>query len=285
MTTIPARMDDPAYAPAILEHVRAGEALVTWATVASAIPGHTATFRVFSDALRIRGVRCGVSAALAQQIADLLDCRLLTPKLADLAWQARAVTLVPYPLTQTAEDVLRMTLWTTAERESALIDQAIGKSVPTLPPASPASPAASPPAPSPGAPGLVQTVGKHWTLDNDLLTHPGRAQNYGWHFDGASFGGSAWEPAVTAPLRVIQGRGWAHPPSHVDYSQTCVLVWRTCVVDGAQANLDAVLQSPTLAALASAQGPLRLLRQPGVPVPDGPVSPMTPAMIPSEPAA
>jgi hypothetical protein len=253
MVQLPASMFDAAYAPAILAAVVAGDALVTWGTITSSIPGHTATFRVFSDALRVNGVRCGVSAFLAQQIADVLDCRLLTPKLADLTWQQRGVSLVPYPIVFTKADILKMATWAYMQKESALIDAAIAKVE----------------APS----GIVSTVGKHWTLDNDLLAHPGKAQNYGWHFAGATFDGSAFEPAVTLPLRVIQGRGWAHPPTHVDASQTCVLVWRQCVVDGQAANLDEVLQSPTLSALVSHQGPLKLLRQPGTPAPALPPTP------------
>ncbi len=250
-------MFDPAYAPTILAAVTAGEALITWGTVTSTANGHTATFRVFSDALRVNGVRCGVSAILAQQIADVLGCRLLTPKLADLTWQARAVTLVPYPLVHTLADTRMMATWAWMQKESALIDAALQKT----------------PAP---AGGIVQTVGKHWTLDNDLLLHPGKAQNYGWHFPGATFDGSAFEPAVTLPLRVIQGRGWKHPPTHVDASQTCVLVWRNCVVDGAAMNLDDVLQSPTLSSLVSHQGALKILRQPGTPAPATPPPVMPP---------
>jgi hypothetical protein len=247
MRTIPASMFDPAYAPTILAAVVAGEALIRWGTVTSTANGHTATFRVFADALMIQGVRCGVSAFLAQQIADVLDCRLLTPKLADLVWQGRGTTLVPYPLVHTAEDTRHMASWAWMIRESSLIDGALTKV---------ANPS-----------GIVQTVGKHWCLDNDLLLHPGKAENYGWHFSGPTFGGSAFEPAVTLPLRVIQGRGWAHPPTHVDASQTCVLVWRNCVVDGQAALLDDVLQSSTLSALVSHQGPLKILRQPGTPTP------------------
>ena len=252
MVTLPADMINPAYAPAILAAVQSGDASHAWSLVTSTSGTHTATFRVFSDALKVNGVRCGVSATLAQQIADVLSCRLLTPKLANLLWLQRTATVVPYPLTQTAADLAVMTKWARAERESALIDAAVAKI---------------------GGGGLVQTVGKHWVLDNDLLSHPGHAENYGWHFNGATFDGSAWEPAVTPPLRVIQGRGWAHDAKHVDYSQTCVLVWQTCVVDGHQTTLDAVLQSAELAPLASHQGALKLLRQPGVALPPAASSP------------
>src|SRR5208282_630697 len=97
-----------------------------------------------------------------------------------------------------------------------------------------------------------------------LEVHKGKAENYGWHFNGAKFDGQAFEPAVTPPYRVIQGQGYAHDRSHVDYSQTCVLVQRKCKVDGASMDIQQVLQSPELAKLASHEGVLRVLRQPGV---------------------
>ena len=50
-------------------------------------------------------------------------------------------------------------------------------------------------------------------------------------------------------------------------SQVCVLVLKACLVDGQLASLADVLTSPDLAPLASHNGPLSILRQPGVPEP------------------
>ena len=50
---------------------------------------------VMADALKLGGVRVGAGAGLAQQIADVLGAMLLTPKVLDLMYAARAVTVAP----------------------------------------------------------------------------------------------------------------------------------------------------------------------------------------------
>ena len=225
---------------AILDAVQNGQAVFSWSTITSSIPGYDASFSVMADALEVEGIRVGVSAYLEQQIADLLGCFLLTPKLADMIWLQRQTTLSPIPLG--ASSAMASTAMMT--KESQAIDAALAKlSTPY---------------------GLISTVGKHWVLDNDLLTHSGRAINYGWHFEGTIPGVPA-ERAVTPGVQVIQGKGWAHDAQHSDYSQTCVLVSRASMVNGLAADLGDVLTHPETAPLVSAQGPLRLLRQPGVP--------------------
>jgi hypothetical protein len=230
----------------ILQKVKAGEYEVTWGTVTSTSGDHTATFTVMADALKVEGVRVNVSARLEQQLADYLGCRLLTPKLADLIWVQRTTTLLPYPrpITSSTDAMLEHS----KKIEAAIILQG-------------------------GLKGLAGTVGKHWVLDKNLSTHPGRAENYGWHFVGNSFQGILGEvcvsqiknPTTGSYYRLIQGRGWAHDISHVDYSQTCVLVSGECCVDGVQMPLDQLLADPVLAPLASHNGPLTFFRQPGVP--------------------
>lgn len=215
------------------------------ATVTSTYDGHSAEFTVFADALKMDGVRVNVSANLQQQIADVLGCSLLTPKLVDLLWLQRNVTLLPSPQPISASTQAMVD-------HSARIDKMLNaQGNPT---------------------GIIQTVGKFWVLDNDLLTHPGRAMNYGWHFEGASCQGISGE--ITASLikdargqyvRLIQGRGTAHDIHHSDYSQQCILVSRACVVDGKSRDILDILADPVLAPLASHQGVLRVLRQPGVP--------------------
>jgi hypothetical protein len=250
----------PARDEATLAFIRGGNYQITWATITSSIPGHTASFRVFADALKVdgielttssdarvkpgvyNGVRINATAAIEQQVADLLYCSLLTPKLADLLYVQRQVTLLPrpMPITSTTQGMILETLW---------LDDDIRKQ------------GADPKAPK----GIVQSVGKHWTISNELAKYGGsRAENYGWHFPKPTFDGRGWGAAVTPPWRLIQDMGWAHDPSHVDYSQNIVLVSRTCVVDGQPMDLRKLLVDPVLAPLASHQGPLTVLRQPGV---------------------
>jgi len=234
---------------AILAYIRDSQYTANLVPVTSSIEGHTATFYVFQDALMIEGVRINVSAKLQQTIADMLGCSLMTPKIADLAWMQRATTLTPFtrPITSKTADMID---------NSAKMDAALAKlpPTPTL--------------------GIIQTVGKHWLIDNDLAAKPGKAENYGWHFVGSNYQGLTGEvnaslqkdPKSGQYVRLIQGRGWAHDMSHVDYSQICVLVSQMADLDGAAVELASILTDPALAALGSHQGKMTVLRQPGVPV-------------------
>ena len=218
---------------------------IRWATLLSDFNQHTAGFQVFADALMMDGVRINCSAEVQQKIADALDCLLLTPRLADLIWMQHENTLPPFP----RGNPVGMSTTQAMIDHSAKIDAALAKFT--------------------AEPGLICTVGKHWVLDANFSKHPGMACNYGWHFQGQDWTG-AFEQAVTRdpagqPIKMIQGRGWRHDIHHTDYSQTCVLAARACVVDGEHTTLGEVLQSQELAGLASHQGVLILQRQPGVP--------------------
>jgi hypothetical protein len=240
-TTIPER---EAY---ILQQVQAGAYEAHWATITSTNGNDSAVFVVMADALKVEGTRVNVSARLEQQLADVLNCCLLTPKLADIIWLQCMAKIVPYPQTITSST-------------QAMIDhsnkiQKVLDSTGNLP-------------------GLYSTVGKHWVIDKALSSHPGKAENYGWHFTGASYQGITGEPVATLTkdpktgsyYRLIQGCGWAHDMSHVDYSQTCVLVRKHCWVNGELKTLAEVLADATLAPLASHNGVTTVIRQPGVDV-------------------
>jgi hypothetical protein len=235
----------------LLAMVQSGDYSVEFGDLPSRANGHSAVFRVFADALKIQGVRISVSASLAQRIADTLECLLLTARLADLLWAQRSLTL--RPKLQVPDATMGDTR--VFEDESEWIDGQLA---------------------SVGwrGGGIVQTVGKHWIIDNELLKHPGMACNYGWHLapdnmlvdtKGNVIKSPSLESTVSLPnVKLVQGRGFRHDAYHADYSQNCVLVSRHCQVDGSYMDLVDVLQSPDLAPLASAQGPLRVLRQPGV---------------------
>jgi hypothetical protein len=233
---------------AIVRRVLAGEYdPIRWAGVTSVVGDHAGTFMVFADALMMDGVRINVSAETQQLIADELDCLLLTPKLADLIWDQREVSLPPFPRGNTTG----MSTTQAMVEHSAKIDAALARLT--------------------AQPTLIATVGKHWVIDNDFIRHPRMACNYGWHFVGPNFQGITGEAIATNErdehgqiMRLIQGRGWRHDIHHTDYSQTCVLVSRTCTIDGAPMTLGEVLQDAGLAALASHQGVMSVQRQPGV---------------------
>jgi hypothetical protein len=95
--------------------------------------------------------------------------------------------------------------------------------------------------------------------------------NYGFPVlaPGGIYKGIQTEAMVSVPAsrgRVIQGQGWAHDPSHVDYSQNCFLVHRTCKMGGADRDLADLLVDPMIAPSLSHEGVLQVLRQPGVPL-------------------
>jgi hypothetical protein len=253
--TWPANLLDASYATTVLQAIADKNFDVSFADVTSSIgsgdTAHTATFRVFADALKIDGVRINVSATLEQQIADALGCVLLTTKLADLTYAQRhaALTPLPMPIASTSAAMLK---------ESSLIDAALAKAGGA----------------DPGQ--IVQTVGKHWVISNTLTTHPGKACNYGWMVPAATtspWQGVAVYPSVTLTAKVIQQPSWAHDASHLDYSQTCVLAHRRCVVDGVDRDLLDVLRDPNLCALASTEGPITVVRQPGVTTACAPAAP------------
>ncbi len=234
--------------------------------------------RAFSDALKFAGVRINASATLEQQIADELDCMLLTPMLADLVWANAAKTIEPFPLG--ASDDMASTA--KMLKESALISKS-----------------------AEGAPaGILSTVGKHWVLVKKLT--PSKAANYGWHFRGtwvysdplkklvqtnaqgpANFGGMKGEAPVTnlGNVRVLQGVGTAHDPFHADYSQTVVLVARDCMYEGKKMRLSDVLADANLAKYVSSEGPLSFDRQPGVPLKGSGGKPIVPSPPPKDPVA
>lgn len=232
---------------AILDAVRRGVATYAWCTITSGIGGHALEVDVMEDALRVDDVRVNVSAATGQRIADLLDAVMLTPKLADLIFAQAKVVVAPSPVAISSTTAAMV-------RHSRRVDAEVA-----------------------GRPGLVSTVGKDWVLVNGIAGRADKAANYGWHFRGSSFQGIHGEASVSlAGVRVIQGVGTAHNAQHVDYSQVVRLAKRACTVDSTPHDLTDVMRDAKLATLVSHEGPLRLVRQPGV---DGPTP--TPAPGPS----
>ncbi len=224
-----------------LDAVSSGRAEYEFAPVTYEIDGRQAQFNIFRDALKVDGVRINATAIVEQQIADMLGCLLLTPQLADLLFAQRTWTVPP----MTSKPDNQMVTTQRMIQHSQRIDDALEKL-------------------GYDNTGIVQTAGKHWAL---VKSYPaGKAANYGWHFLGAS--NLAYNPAtkLTGPgVRVWQSVGKTHYTTHVDYSQTITLVSRRCTIDGEERDLADVLQDATLASLASSEGPLPTVRQPGVP--------------------
>lgn len=233
----------------ILEAVKAGKAEFAWAPIFSQIGENEGTFYVLTDALKIEGVRVSVSATLQQQIADLLDAMLLTPKLADLRFHSAEQRLLPLPRPITNETSIMI-------EQSAKIDKMVKKNNYTTE-------------------KIIDTVGKHWCIGNELkLVSNKMAMNYGWHFAGSTtiqgVKGYPCDSKLTDPkskviYHTIQPSACKHDSSHADYSQICILVKKDCLVNGQLARLDQVLRDKNLAHLASHEGMLSMIRQNEVP--------------------
>lgn len=227
----------------ILDAVRSGDFEQEWVRITHTERDHSITLEVGADALRVNGVRVNVSAKLCQQIADLTGSMLLTPKIADLIFDKAAFRVGPQPrpITSSTEAMLD---------HSRKVDLALGK----LPGYGERS-----------GPVLVDTVGKYWCISNELRRTTTKALNYGWHFWGASYQGIKGFPCDSGlSYRVIQPSATAHDYAHVDYSQIHRTVSEVCWLDNEQRALRDVLTDPNLSYLVSHEGPLEVLRQPGV---------------------
>ena len=226
---------------AILRAVDAGALTPSWVPITSSASGHTATFYVLSDAMKLGGVRISTSARVLQQIADKLTASLMTPRLLDLAFQQAQVVIPPCPMWPADETADGM------DKESALMDARVA-----------------------GRPGLVAPIGKNWVLSNVLTkAQPGHAALYGWAVapEFAPIFKKNSVPTykgVTQGVQNIQPLATPHNIDYVDYAMLNSLVRRLCIVDGVERDLWDVMQSAELAGLVSHEGPLKVLRQPGV---------------------
>jgi len=228
-----------------LNRIKNNEAVVTWTPIYSKINSDIATFWVTTDALKLEInntlVRINVSANLQQQIADLYDASLLTPKLADLRASQASIKLNPktLPITSSMEAMIE---------NSAKIDKYISDNT-----------------------QLVDSVGKHWCIANEMVGS-NMALNYGWHIhDPKTFGIKSYicdskeiNPQTSKPFTTVQPSAQAHDMYHTDYSQVCCLVSNYCLVNGKELALQDLLTLPVYNKLGNHDGPLKVLRQPGV---------------------
>lgn len=238
----PTNLLDPSYGSSLLAAVTSANYELSW------VPLEVGPLKLLVTArpLRVEGVFVNVSATLQQQIADALGAMLPTPKLMDLMWLARAATIAPFTMPIAA---------TSAAMLSA--SEGVDGRITTA-----------------GDPSGILVLQKTWCIGNSLAAHPGRAMNYGFfcipNQANNAYSGINTEACVSISNpqqgRVIQGQGWAHDSSHLDYSQWCPLVHRSCMVNDSPSDLVNVLQDATLASLISHEGPLTVLRQPGVPM-------------------
>lgn len=234
----------------IVRAIRDGRARVEWAPLTSEYKGHKLQLSVFRDALKVDGIRQPATAKHLQEVADLLYCSLLTPKLLDLIWIEAGKTGVQFNCVVNHNKVIVADL--TPEIVSPLVDAEIAKKGDNG--------------------GLIASVGKYWVLSNGLrstrLTYGVKnACNYGWY---SSLAGSI---GVTPGLKVWQTQGFRHNDEHVDPSQVIKLVHRRVFLTRAgtttpvEMDLHDIFRDKELAPLVNHDGPLLYLRQASVPEP------------------
>jgi hypothetical protein len=237
----------------VVDDVRDGKAQIEWADVISkAANGTQLRICVMRDGLKIDGVRVSASANDLQQIADLLGCMLLTPKVVDLIWQQAQVRFDP--VIRADNNIVASS---NDQRVSGLVDEQIAKH-------------------GGDQGGLVDSIGKYWVLHNHLA-NPGlkfgksNACNYGW------LSSTGLYAALTPSLKCWQQPGFQHNDGHRDPSQIIRLMSRKAFLtkpgeEEQQVDLLDVLRDPALAKLANHDGVLHYVRLASVPesTPDEP---------------
>lgn len=249
----------------IVQMVREGKGYFDWAEVISTHGDMKLAINVFRDAMKFDdqpamtwdrkpivgdtrvfdGVRLPATAGELQQIADLLGCMLLTPKVIDMLWLQAALKF---------DSIVNVKGQIVALTNIHDLHQAIENKITSIG----------------GDDGtkLIDSVGKYWCLINELLNHAPVSGgecccNYGWPAKTAS------GPGITPGTQVWQRPGFAHNILHFDPSQTIRLMHPSAILihpDGLEeiVNLRDIASNPDLAPLITHQGTLTYLRQAGV---------------------
>lgn len=248
----------------VVQLVRENRDNFEWAEVKSVHNGYTLYIQVFRDAMKFDGipaltwdlkpiigdnrlfpgVRLPATAQQLQEIADLLNCMLMTPKVIDMIWLQADIKF---------DCVINVNGKIVAISHIHDVHQKIEEYIQLL-----------------GDDGtkLVSCVGKYWCLINDL-EHKVKihaldvACNYGWCAKRAS------GPGITAGVQCWQRPGFRHSLKHWDPSQTIRLMHRSGRLihpDGKEQKIDLhdIASNPSLAFLLHHQGVLTYLRQKGV---------------------
>lgn len=213
------------------------------------------------DERKFDGLRPPASAAELQEIADYLNCMICTPKVHDLLWDEAGKEngcRFDSVINIHGNIVAISNIHDVHLALEAAIKKAGGDKG-----------------------GIVYPPGKFWVLCNALLTGkfsnrkdakgnplPNiQAVNYGWPSSEAP----AHRTSVTKNCRVWQQPGGEHPDSHLDPSQTVVLmyIWAMLLEGGEAREVDLrdIAVDPVRCHLISHEGPLKVLRMPNVPPP------------------
>lgn len=249
----------------IVQAVKDGQGHFEWAELHSVYNDITLILSVFRDAMkfddvppmkwhrtsipnspeRFGGVRLPATAAELQQIADMLNCMLLTPKVLDLMWEEAKSTGTRFnAVVNDGEPHYNIVANMNIHAVHWLLEEEITKA-------------------GGDRGGIIMSVGKYWVLVNELLQHPENwACNYGWFSSAAP----PHRTSATGRYRVWQQPGYGHGDNHLDPSQLIRLMYRYALLvrpgeAPCEVDLRVVAQDPELAPLISHQGVLKVLRQ------------------------
>lgn len=237
----------------LIEALMNGDAQFEWAEILSKYDGNELKIFVFRDAMKFNGIREQATAYELQQMADALDCLLLTPKVVDFIWEQANTRF---------DSIVQADGGIVANSSSARVSQLIDQKIESL---------------GGDQGGLIDSVGKYWVIINKLL-RPGNlygvktACNYGWPSSVAARVSEITPKINGKPHMVWQNPGFKHGDNHHDPSQTIRLMhaygllkqkhetefWKT--------SLTSVMTDPNLHHLLSHEGPLFCHRQPSVPM-------------------
>ena len=243
----------------VVELVKQNKGKFEWSELKSEADGYTLYIQVFKDAMKFddipamtwnfqkipyddrkfNGVRLPATAYQLQQIADLLDCMLMTTKVIDMIWlqatnKFNCITAVNQVIVANCN---------IHDYHLALEKKSIGE-------------------------GLTSCIGKYWCLTNKLNNYGlikghEAACNYGW------FSSSGSGPCLTPGTRCWQREGFKHNNRHYDPSQLIRLMNRKARLvcpDGSEKEVDLMeLANTDLAKLFHHNSRLTYLRQKGVP--------------------
>lgn len=245
----------------VVQRVAYGEADWEWHPIKIA-PGPRAPaeldnvvleINVMKDAMKLDGIRFMVTAKDQQEIADLIYGIFHTERTQDVR-HTQADTIVG-AVVQVPPGSGRITALSSEVDYNRYVDEAIEKAT------------------SGPDPGLVSTVGKPWSLTNNMLSQQRygdkTAYNYGWHdkygaYSSRITGQKIWQPVISGMSEYVHN--WVHE----DPSQVCEMPSRDAKLifaDGTEENIDlAIVYTHELYHHFVTDGlkPLGVTRQPAV---------------------
>jgi hypothetical protein len=182
---------------------------------------HTAVYWTLPDYIAVGSdadfFRIPTTPMLAQRLANLLGCSMITRKMSDDIWTASDLKLNPHPFSPGTYDIQAVSTWWLSQQ--AIEDERTGNPLGLL----------------------VSGIKKDVVLTPLIATTPNKVFIYGWHYPTGS------------PIQPLYG---GHVDWYHDYSHGTRLVLQQMTVDGNPTTVSATLQHATLNALLSDEGPI-----------------------------